>query len=406
MASNGSCNAVDDHKENRGGGPGAIASVLALATANPPNVFYQDAYPDYYFRITNNEHRVELKEKFKRICERSTIKKRYMFLTEEILKQKLNLCSFMEENSLDTRHDIVVEEVPKLGAKAAVKALQEWGRPLSEITHLIFCSTGGVDLPGADFQLIKLLGLSLSTKRIMLYGLGCYAGGTVLRIAKDLAENNQNARVLVVCSEMTAIGFRGTDDVHIDSLIGQAIFGDGSAAAVVGVNPIPGMETPFFELVSTYQVIIPDSEKAIHCHLREVGLTFHLRSDVPNTISENMEESLLKMFEQLGIRITDWNSLFWITHAGGRAIFDRIEEKLGLKPEKLKATRHVMSEYGNMVSCCVFFAMDEMRKRSMAEGLRTAGEGLEWGVLHGFGPGLTVETIVLHAPPLRGLVSN
>ncbi|XP_039143225.1 chalcone synthase 1-like [Dioscorea cayenensis subsp. rotundata] len=386
---------------------GGLASVLALATANSPNVFYQDAYPDYYFRITDNEHMTDqLKEKFKRICERSTIKKRYMFLTEEILKQKLNLCSFMEENSLDTRHDIVVEEVLKLGAKAAVKAVKEWGRPLSEITHLIFCSTGGVDLPGADFQLIKLLGLSLSTKRIMLYGLGCYACGRVLRIAKDLTENNQNACVLVVCSEMTSIGFCGTDDVHIDSLIGQAIFEDESSAAVVGVNPIPGMETSFFELVSTDQVIIPDSEKEIHRHLREVGLTFHLRSDVPNTISENMEESLLKVFERLGMPISDWNSLFWITHAGGRAIFDRIEEKLGLKPEKLKATRHVMSEYGNMISCCVFFAMDEMRKSSMPEGLRTAGEGLEWDVLHGFGPGLTMETVVLRAPPLGGLVSN
>ncbi|XP_039143230.1 chalcone synthase 6-4-like [Dioscorea cayenensis subsp. rotundata] len=334
------------------------------------------------------------------------IKKRHFFLTEEILKQKPNLCSFMEENSLNTRHDIIVEEMPKLGSKAAIKALEEWGRPLSEITHLIFCSTSGVDLPGADFQLIKLLGLSLSTKRIMLYSLGCYAGGSVLRIAKDLAENNQNARVLIVCSEMTVIRFRGTDDVHIDSLIGQAIFADGSAAAVVGANPIPGIETPFFELVSTDQVIIPDSEKAIHCHLREEGLTFHLRRDVPNTISEYLEKSLLKVFEQVGMRISNWNSLFWITHAGGRAICDKIEEKLGLKPEKLKVVRHVMSEYGNMISCSVFFAMDEMRKRSMAKGLPTAGEGLECGVLHGFGPGLTIETVVLRAPPLHVLVSN
>ncbi|KAM0932948.1 putative transferase [Dioscorea sansibarensis] len=65
MASNGSSNAVSDHKANKGGG---LASVLALGTANPPNVFYQDAYPDYYLRITNNEHRAELKEKLKRIC--------------------------------------------------------------------------------------------------------------------------------------------------------------------------------------------------------------------------------------------------------------------------------------------------------------------------------------------------
>lgn len=109
--------------------------------------------------------------------------------------------------------------------------------PLSEITHLIFCTLCSVDLPCSDFQLIKLLCLSLSTKHVMLYGLGYYACGTVLRIAEDLAENNQNARVLIVCSETSFISFHGTDDVHIDNLIGQAIFGDGSAAVVVWDKP-------------------------------------------------------------------------------------------------------------------------------------------------------------------------
>lgn len=43
--------------------------------------------------------------------------------------------------------------------------------------------------------------------------------------------------------------------------------------------------------------------------------------------------------------------------------------------------------------------MDEMRRKSAEEGLmKTTGtEGLEWGVLFGFGPGLTVETVVLHS---------
>ncbi|KAF7132122.1 hypothetical protein RHSIM_Rhsim09G0053500 [Rhododendron simsii] len=45
----------------------------------------------------------------------------------------------------------------------------------------------------------------------------------------------------------------------------------------------------------------------------------------------------------------------------------------------------------------VLFILDEMRKESGDEGLKTIGEGLEWGVLFGFGPGLTVETVVLHS---------
>ncbi|KAM0932937.1 putative chalcone synthase [Dioscorea sansibarensis] len=394
--------AVDHHnRENKAGG---LASVLALGTANPPNVVYQDTFADYFFRVTNSEDKVELKEKLKRVCDKSMIRKRHFFLNEEKLKEHPNLCSFMDQASLNTRHDIMVEEVPKLGEKAAIKALEEWGRPRSEITHIIFCSTGGVDLPGADYRIIKLLGLSPSTKRVMLYSQGCFAGGTVLRIAKDLAENNEKARVLVVCAELTAIFFRGPSEAmeDFDNLVGQAISGDGAAAVVIGANPIPVVETPFFEIVSTDQVILPDSDGYIEGHLREVGLMYNLHNQVPNVIGYNIEKTMVKAFSPLGI--SDWNSLFFITHPGGRAILDKIQEKLELKPEiKMRAALHVLGRYGNMSSASVFFVMDEMRKHSIANGLHTAGEGLDYGVLHGMGPGITVETVVLYAPRLRGL---
>jgi chalcone synthase len=95
--------------------------------------------------------------------------------------------------------------------------------------------------------------------------------------------------------------------------------------------------------------------------------------------------------------ISDWNSLFWIAHPGGPAILDQVEAKLQLQKEKMRATRYILNEYGNMSSACVLFILDEMRKRSLEEGNATTGEGLEWGVLFGFGPGLTVETVVLHS---------
>ncbi|KAG9447294.1 hypothetical protein H6P81_013422 [Aristolochia fimbriata] len=373
------------------------ATVLAIGTATPPNCLYQADYPDYYFRITRSEHMTELKQKFKRMCEKSMIRKRYMHLTEEILKENPNMCEYMAP-SLDARQDMVVVEVPRLGKEAASKAIKEWGRRKSEITHLVFCTTSGVDMPGADYQLTKLLGLRPSVKRLMMYQQGCFAGGTVLRLAKDLAENNAGARVLVVCSEITAVTFRGPSDSHLDSLVGQALFGDGAAAMVVGADPDESRERPLFELVSAGQTILPDSDGAIDGHLREVGLTFHLMKDVPGIISKNIERSLEEAFAALGIE--DWNSIFWVAHPGGPAILDQVEAKLGLKEEKLRATRHVLAEYGNMSSACVLFILDEMRKRSCEEGKTTTGEGFEWGVLFGFGPGLTVETVVLHSLPL------
>ncbi|KAJ0963655.1 hypothetical protein J5N97_028777 [Dioscorea zingiberensis] len=373
------------------------ASILAIGTATPPNAVDQSSYPDYYFRVTNSDHKLDLKDKFRRMCEKSMIKKRHMYLTEDILKENPCMCAFMAP-SLDARHDIVVTQVPKLGHQAASMAIKHWGQPKSRITHLVFCTTSGVDMPGADYQLTKLLSLRHSIKRLMLYQQGCFAGATVLRVAKDLAENNPGARVLVVCSEITALTFRGPSESHLDSLVGQALFGDGAAALIVGSDPDPGVEHPLFELVSAYQTILPDSDGAIDGHLREAGLTFHLLKDVPSLISKNIGKCLADAFDPLGI--SDWNSLFWVVHPGGPAILDKVEEKLGLSPEKMKASRHVLREYGNMSSACVLFILDEMRRRSAAGGQRTTGEGFDWGVLFGFGPGLTVETVVLRSVEL------
>lgn len=52
-------------KAQRAQGP---ATVLAIGTATPANCVNQAEYPDFYFRITNSEHKTELKEKFKRMC--------------------------------------------------------------------------------------------------------------------------------------------------------------------------------------------------------------------------------------------------------------------------------------------------------------------------------------------------
>jgi len=347
--------------------------------------------------MTKSEHMTDLKQKFQRMCDKSMIKKRYMHLTEEILAANPNMTAYMEP-SLDARQDIVVVEVPKLGKEAAVKAIKEWGQPKSKITHLIFCTTSGVDMPGADYQVAKLLGLRPSVNRLMMYQQGCFAGGTVLRMAKDLAENNRGARVLVICSEITAVTFRGPSDTHLDSLVGQSLFGDGAAALIVGADPDLAIERPWFQMVSAAQTILPNSEGAIDGHLREVGLTFHLLKDVPRLISTNIEKSLVEAFTPLGIK--DWNSIFWIAHPGGPAILDAVERKLELQKEKMRATRHVLSEYGNMSSACVLFILDEMRRRSVKEGKATTGEGLDWGVLFGFGPGLTVESVVLRSVPV------
>lgn len=60
-----SVNVGEVRRAQRAEGP---ATVLAIGTTTPPNCLDQSTYPDYYFRITNSEHRTDLKEKFQRMC--------------------------------------------------------------------------------------------------------------------------------------------------------------------------------------------------------------------------------------------------------------------------------------------------------------------------------------------------
>lgn len=182
-----------------------------------------------------------------------------MYMTEEILNQYPNICSYMEP-SLTDRRQIDTVEIPKLAKEACLRAIQEWGQPKSEITHLIFATTGSTDMPGADYQLTKILQLSPSVKRFMSYQLGCFAGATILRLAKDIAENNRGARILVVCAEINVVTFRGPSESHIDDLVGRALFADGAGAVIVGSDPRLSIEKPLFQIVSTSQTILPDSE--------------------------------------------------------------------------------------------------------------------------------------------------
>ncbi|XP_071718283.1 chalcone synthase 1-like [Rutidosis leptorrhynchoides] len=196
------------------------ATILAIGTATPTNCINQADYPDYYFRVTKSEHMVDLKAKMKRMCDKSTIKTRYVHITEEFLKENPSVSKHMSP-SLDTRQDLLVVAVLELGKEAAIKAIKEWGHPKSDITHMIFSTSSGFDMPGADYQLTKLLGLDPSVKRYISYQQGCYAGVAALRLAKDLAENNKGASVLVVCCDISEIYFRGPSNTDLDTLLGQ-----------------------------------------------------------------------------------------------------------------------------------------------------------------------------------------
>jgi len=138
--------------------------------------------------------------------------------------------------------------------------------------------------------------------------------------------------------------------------------------------------------------------------LYEEGVMYKLNRDLPLLVSSNIQKLAKKALVNARVLTADddgdWAAgLFWAVQPGGREILDKVESRFGLRKEKLAASREVMRQYSNTLSSCIVLILDEIQRRSAEQGLHTAGEGLEWGLLLAFGPGITVETIVLHALP-------
>ncbi|TVU25803.1 hypothetical protein EJB05_28313, partial [Eragrostis curvula] len=376
-----------------------IATIMGIGKAAPRHEFRQKSYPDYYFEVTNSNHMVDLKAKFANICAKTKIEKRHLYLSDDMLRTTPSITAH-DSPSLTLRQELTDAGLPELGAAAARDAIADWGRPASDITHLVFATSCSGRMPGADRDLAGILKLRPSTQRVVLYQCGCHGGCAALRLSKDIAENNPGARVLVVCAEVCALSLRGPSERHVGDLVGQAILGDAAGAVVVGARPGAGERAAAFELVAAAQETVPGTEEALVSTLREEGIVYGLRRDIPAHVSAAVKRLVNGGLPAPELEMDD---VFWVVHPGGRGILDRVEGCLGLREEKLAASRAVMRQYGNTRCSSVVLVMEEMRRRSADRGLRTAGEGLEWGFVVGYGPGITVETILLRAIPNKAM---
>ncbi|ERN20157.1 hypothetical protein AMTR_s00066p00092620 [Amborella trichopoda] len=131
---------------------------------------------------------------------------------------------------------------------------------------------------GIDLHL-KLLNLSPFVNRVMIYMQGCFAGGTTLRSAKDLAENNCGACVLIVCPEMMSMYFHGPIRMDPESLVVPALFGDGAATVVIGADPM-STERGLNQLFRACQSIVPNSMHALKGPIHEAGMAIMMSKKI------------------------------------------------------------------------------------------------------------------------------
>jgi alpha-pyrone synthase len=355
----------------------------AIATANPPFQISQPQALQFLSQLTNLSPK--LRDRASQIYANSGIEQRYTCVPD-YLTTPANF-SFYPPNwalepapSTHDRNQLYQIYAAKLAESAAADAIAESAYPRESITHLIVVSCTGFSAPGLDVHLIQQLGLRADIDRTMIGFMGCYAAFNGLKTAHAICQSNPKARVLVVCVELCTLHFQAENT--IESVVINAIFGDGAAAAVLSAQSTEAAAGKL-AYVDGYSLLAPDSLDLMHWTIGNTGFLMGLSSKVPATIVEHLPHYLKTLLDCHGL--TNDAIDFWAIHPGGRQIVDQIQQLLQLSDNMVADSYAVLREYGNMSSTTILFIL----KRLLAQ--HQAGAAFNNGVAMAFGPGLTIE---------------
>ena len=258
----------------------------------------------------------------------------------------------------------------------------------NEITHLITVSCTGMSAPGLDLMVIDLMDLPKNIYRTSINFMGCYAAIHAMKMANSICNSEQNAKVLIVCTELCTLHFQREGTV--DNITSSMLFGDGAAAVLITPDSFAqkGLVIKDF-----YSEIISRGKKDMAWELSSSGFLMTLSGYIPELIEEDFEMLVEKSLAKSGIKKEQITN--WCIHPGGKRILDAIHKSLQLRKDELKTCYDVLHKFGNMSSPTILFVLKEIMKNISSSPVGGGREEAVFGAA--FGPGLTMETFVASA---------
>ena len=270
-----------------------------------------------------------------------------------------------------------------LALQSSEIALAKADVDVTEVTHLITVSCSGFFAPGFDVGLIQTLGLSPETSRTHIGFMGCHGSFNALRVAKAYVDADPQAVVLVCSVELCSLHHHY--GWATDKVIANALFADGSAAVVCRNAPSGTSDQAMFQMIRSGTHLLPKTTNAMSWKIGDHGFEMTLSQKVPALIEQNLNGWMTTFLAKEGLTIRDISS--WAIHPGGPRILDACLTALSLPGEAVAASREILARYGNMSSATVLFLLNELKHQPIHGPV----------VALGFGPGLTIEAMLLHS---------
>ncbi|MEO1450286.1 MAG: type III polyketide synthase [Bacteroidota bacterium] len=355
------------------------AFIRALGTALPTHRIAQSDIVEFMIRAHGLD--IEAAHRLRVLYRASGIQYRHSVLADyggesDFFSAREDLEPFPTTAQRMKRYE---EEALPLAIEALQKArpaTQDW----ADITHLITVSCTGMYAPGLGIDLIQALGMRPSVQRTAINFMGCYGAVIGLRTAADICKAHPDAQVLVVCVELCTLHIQQEADP--DTLLAQALFGDGAGAAWVSPEPGEGLNLALDHFATDLAVSGYDE---MAWHIRDHGFVMRLSAEVPGIIRAGIEELTHRL-----LATREWQKPpLWAIHPGGKRILQVIGEALGIPRSEMEASYAIMRNYGNMSSTTLLFVLAHLWE-SLAD--KDAGRPV---IGLAFGPGLTMESMQL-----------
>lgn len=287
--------------------------------------------------------------------------------------------------SLEMRMQWFNQYAPQLSVNAIKNCLQKTKTQVSDITHLVTVSCTGMSAPGLELQVMELLQLPNNIFRTSVNFMGCYAAIHALKLADSFCKCDPNARVMIVCTELCTLHFQ--KDADPNNIAASLLFGDGAAAALITANDY---EESGLEILGFYAEVLPKGKNDMSWLLSSQGFLMTLSAYVPDLIEEDFESLVTRAMQHYKFQKDDIDK--WCIHPGGKRILEVIHKSLHLPENALDKSYEVLRNYGNMSSPTILFVLNEIMQSDLNKNSTEKIFGAA------FGPGLTMETMLLASP--------
>lgn len=352
--------------------------IVSIGTANPGNPVSQIQIGEFM----KMAHGLDVQEsrKLNFVYRQTGIENRYSVIEDFNYTHPEKFQFFPKNKDLEPfpstkkRMGLFEKSALALAVRAVNDCLGNTHIQAKEISHLILVSCTGMFAPGLDLEIIHSLGLRNDIERYAIHFMGCYAAFNAIKLADRICDSEPSAKVLVLSIELCTLHFQ--KEYTEDNLLANAIFGDGAAAALVRRS------SEGLKIKKYHSRVFKEGESDMAWSIGDFGFEMRLSKYVPDLLHKGLSEILgyLEEIFQLS-KIKNF-----AIHPGGKQILQKVESAFQISPNQNLPSHEILKSFGNMSSATILFVLKKWLTDNEKKGDILA---------MGFGPGLTLETLLL-----------